>query len=79
MNSGEYFKCISIVQTSGQILTPPYLNGGGFTRPNFIEHKNGLGLNVLRDTFIVQGVETKLVIVTQNKLCYMYILPLMVN
>lgn len=46
-----------LLRLRGQQLTLPYLNGSGFTRPIFVEHKDGLDLNVPQDTFTVQDVE----------------------
>ncbi|XP_045028311.1 lysine-specific demethylase 7B isoform X1 [Daphnia magna] len=46
-----------ILRLRGQQLTLPYLNGSGFTRPIFVEHKDGLDLNVPQDSFTVEDVE----------------------
>jgi hypothetical protein len=46
-----------ILRLRGQQLTLPYLNSSGFTRPIFVEHKDGLDLNVPQDNFTVEDVE----------------------
>ncbi|EFX82823.1 hypothetical protein DAPPUDRAFT_302352 [Daphnia pulex] len=46
-----------ILRLRGQQLTLPYLNSSGFTKPIFVEHKDGLDLNVPQDNFSVEDVE----------------------
>ncbi len=46
-----------ILRLRGQQLTLPYLNSSGFTKPIFVEHKDGLDLNVPQDNFTVEDVE----------------------
>lgn len=47
-----------LLRLRGQQLTLPYLNSSGFTRPIFVEHKDGLDLNVPPNTFTVEDVES---------------------
>ena len=46
-----------IIRLRGQQLTLPYLNSSGFTKPIFVENKEGLDLNVPYNHFSVQDVE----------------------